>query len=300
MKLHYLLPVVFITTLATTIGQKDNTESPLNASYTHQPDSDIDDGGELSTETFSVRLGLPISRKPGRFIALTARYDWTDFEFSGTTPGSFGTLDPWDEVHALRLSLPVFWDLNDQWTLFALPNIRFSFEDGADVGDGLTGGALIGGAFQWSDTLTIGPGLGVNSNLEDNASIFPIIYIDWQLSDSLRLTTRPSGGPVSGPGLTLHWRLADAWHASFGANYEKLRFRLDEDNAAAPEGIGEYRGLPVYASLGYQASEHLRINAFAGVRLANELRLEDHGGHTVAKEDSDPAPFFGAGLSLHF
>jgi hypothetical protein len=300
---HILLFTTFITATLTspTLAQsKSGGDSPLLTNYVVQPDTDIDDGSELSTDTFALRLGLPISRKPGQFMALTARYQWTDFDFNGVTPGSFGSQQPWDEIQALRFSLPTFWDLSDQWTLFAMPSLRLTFEDSADISDGLTFGALIGSTYQWSDTLSIGPGLGFNSHLEDSISIFPLLYIDWQISESLRLTTRPSGGPVSGPGLTILWRISDQWQVSFAANYERLRFRLDEDNTAAPEGVGEYSGIPLYAALGFQAHENIRINTFAGVRFANEVRLEDHRGHTLAKEDTDAAPFFGVGLSLHF
>ena len=94
--------------------------------------------------------------------------------------------------------------------------------------------------------------------------------------------------------------LATNRRASFGAHYERLRFRLSESNPSAPEGVGEYEGLPVFASLTFQPTMNLHVGVFGGVRFANELRLENSNGSTLMREDADPTPFFGVNVSLHF
>ena len=199
-----------------------------------------------------------------------------------------------------NLACPFFWKLNTDWTLFALPSVSFSLENGANLWESMSGGTILGASYQWTDRLAIGPGFGVFSQIEDDASLFPLIYLDWQLSDNLNLTTRPSGAIVSGPGLLLNWTISDQWSATIGVNYEKARFRIEGSSAAARNGVGEYRGIPIFTGISFQPGEHVRFNAFAGVRFANELRLENSSGATLIQRDSDPAPFFGAGVSLDF
>jgi len=297
--IRYLVVPILLLSASAAFAQSI-TRSPLGLGYSYQPSTDIDDGSEVSTQSFYVRAGLPLLREPGRFIAFTTRYEWTGYDFDGVTPGSFGALDPWDEVHALKFGLPVFWDLNEDWTLFALPSLRMNFEDGADLEDSLTGSLLAGATYQFSESLSIGPGFGIRTQLEDSTSAFPIVLIDWQISENLTLTTRPSGTFISGPGVTMNWQLSDSWRAAFGATYENTRFRLRDSNRATSEGIGEYNSIPLYAALTYQPTSNVHVGVFGGVRFANEIRLENSRGRTVLREDTDPAPFFGLNLSLHF
>ncbi len=297
--IRYLIAPILLLAASKAFTQSIS-RSPLSTGYSYQPTSDIDDGSELSTQSFYVRAGLPLLREPGKFIAFTTRYEWTGYDFDGVTPGSFGALDPWEEVHALKFGLPVFWDLNDDWTLFALPSLRLNFEDGADIGASLTGSLLAGATYQFSDSLSIGPGFGVRTQLEDSTSAFPIVLLDWQLSENLQLTTRPSGSFISGPGVTMNWQLSDSWRATFGATYENTRFRLSDSNQVASEGIGEYSSVPLYAAFTFQPTPNFHVGVFGGVRFANEIQLENSGGRTILREDADPAPFFGLNLSLHF
>lgn len=295
---YLVLPILILT--ASTAFTQNISRSPLGIGYSYQPSTDINDGSEFSTQSCYVRAGLPLLREPVKFIAFTTRYEWTSYDFEGSRRGSFGALDPWDEVHALKFGLPVFWDLNDDWTFFALPSLGLNFEDGADVEDSVTGSLLAGATYQFSDSLSIGPGFGVRSQLEDSLSVFPIVLVDWQLSENLKITTRPSGAFISGPGVTVDRQLSNSWRAAFGATYENTRFRLSDPNRAASEGIGEYSSVPLYAALTFQPTANVHAGVFAGVRFANELQLENSRGHNIIREDADPAPFFGLNLSLHF
>jgi hypothetical protein len=79
--------------------------------------------------------------------------------------------------------------LNDDWTMYAFPTIRSVTEDGADFGDGISGGALLGASRKINENLTMGPGLGVLSQIEDDPFVFPIFLIDWKISDTLSFGT---------------------------------------------------------------------------------------------------------------
>ena len=188
---------------------------------------------------------------------------------------------------------------DEQWTLFAIPTLRFYGESGADSGDSATGGALAGVSYRVNDRLTIGPGLGVLSQIEDSVSIFPILIVDWKITDRISLETGRGLGATQGPGLNLNYRLSDTWSFGLGGRYESLRFRLD-DRGSAPDGVGEDRSVPVYLSATYSRGRDLQISAIGGVELNGELRLEDSQGRRLARDNYESAPFLGATFNVRF
>ena len=129
--------------------------------------------------------------------------------------------------------------------------------------------------------------------------MFPIVLLDWRLTDDLTLRTRGSTGPGQGPELRLDQELGDGWSVAAGARYETLRFRLD-DSGAAPGGVGEEQAFPVFLSLSRTWNGDDRFALFAGVELGGDLRLDDAGGQRLRREDYEPAPFFGLLLELKF
>ena len=131
-----------------------------------------------------------------------------------------------------------------------VPSFRVTKESGADTGDATTGGGFAGFSYRFSDRLTIGPGIGVISQIEDSASVFPVLIIDWKISDSLSFSTGRGLGATLGPGLILNWEPYSKWTFSLGGRYERLRFRLDNDRIA-PKGIGDDRAFPVFGGITY-------------------------------------------------
>lgn len=281
-------------------GAQDVSPSPFQAAYLQRFRTGVDGGGHVTSDRFDVGGGYPLLRSEGGFVGITGRYRLHAYEFSGGAPGSFAGMDPWDEVHTFRLGAPVLWKFREDWTLLALPSLRWSGESGASFDDSFSGGVLAGGAYRFSDRLSIGPGLGVLSQLEDDPSVFPFLLVDWKITDALSLTTRPTGGATEGPGLALNWEVDDKWRLSIGVRYEKLRFRLDDGSSVSPGGIGEDRSIPIYGALSYRFHEHWTAALLGGVNVGGRLRLENASGDKLQESDYDAAPFLGASLSLKF
>jgi hypothetical protein len=254
----------------------------------------MDGGGEVSSHSSYVQLGARIYAGQSNRISLSGSYQRSAYDLSNGSPGSFSSLDPWGDVHAIQLSLPIQWDLPGEWSFFGVPSVRFAGEDGAGIGDSLSGGLIAGASYRLSDRLTLGPGIGFISQIEDDVSIFPLVYVKWRFTDTLTLTTVPTSAGLFAPGLALNWQISDEWQFTFGARYEKLRFRLDDG------GVAEDRTIPVYGSLTYQATDHWRVTFLGGIGLANELLLEDHSGRRLRKSDADPAPFIGLSAAVYF
>jgi hypothetical protein len=219
------------------------------------------------------------------------------YDFSN--PSAFGPEQPWDDIHSFRLSLPWRWKINEKWMGFISPTLRYTGESGVDLSDALTGGGFVTFAYRYSDRLSIGPGLAVLTQLEDDTQAIPILAIQWKLTETVSLQTGSGVGATMGPGLTLSWRPKREWSFSVGGRYEKLRFRLDDDGST-PGGIGEDRSFPIFTSIEYRFNPKTRISLLGGLEVGGELRLEDTDGETIMEKDHDRAGFLGMAFSVQF
>jgi hypothetical protein len=136
------------------------------------------------------------------------------------------------------------------------------------------------------------------TELGDKPSIFPVIVIDWQVTDRMRIQTGRSLGATEGPGLMAAYAYRPWLKASLGFRYEKLRFRL-EKNEAAQGVIGQDENFPVLAGLtiGYPFAE---LTLFAGSKFGGKLRIDDSNGNTLAESSYDPAFMIGGSFQLLF
>ncbi len=224
-------------------------------------------------------------------------YGFDEYDFSGSS--GFGGRKPWDDIHTMRLSIPVRWKMSPKWSGFISPTVRSTGEKGADFNDTISGGGFAGLSYRFSDRLTIGPGVGVMTKLEDSTRFIPLLVFNWKISDTLNFGTGRGGGAAAGPGLALEWRPTRSWALSFGGSYKSYRFRLDE-NGDVPSGIGDDRSFPIFAGVEYKFTPLIRMALIGGVSVGGELRLEDENGKTVSEVDYDPAGFAGVTFSARF
>ena len=133
---------------------------------------------------------------------------------------------PWEHVHFLSLSLPIRRPLTLDWSMMFIPTLRTMVEDLSDADQNLTGGAIVGFSRQISPKLKLGPGSDI-TQLEDNPSFFPVIVVDWDLSDQWRLSTGRGAGASQGPGLTLSYDWSTRGISCFSGRYERFRFRTE-------------------------------------------------------------------------
>lgn len=272
---------------------------PLNFSfegaYAIQSDTDLDDGsGEFSVDRTFVRGGLAYRLDNGTTLGLSLSYGQFDYDFDLSGPAL------WDDVEDYAISAFARFETAGPTILIA-PSLRYALEDGADESDGETYGAFLGATWEIGDNLTIGPGLGVFTEIgeDEDLNIFPILLIDWEITDRWMLSTGPTLGASQGPGLTLSYAWSDALTLGLSGRYEKQRFALN-DSGPAPGGVGEDRSFPLILSANYSPNPGVALSAFAGVELGGTLTLEDTDGNTVFEEDYDPAPLFGIAARLRF
>ena len=265
----------------------------------YQFDADIEDDASFTVTRLNLEAGTGYRWNRQNSVSLALGYTYDGYSFAqGKEPGAFAN-EPWEDIHTFSLGIPIRYGINNEWSTFVIPSVRSTGESGASFSDTLTGGVLGGFAYRFGDRLTIGPGIGVISQLEESATVIPILIINWKITDKLSLETGRGQAATLGPGLTLNYRANDKWSAAIGGRYEKLRFRLDS-SAGNPDGIGEDSSFPLFASVTHRFSPKSSVSLIGGVELGGELRQEDEKGNRIASENYDPAPFLGLTFGIRF
>jgi hypothetical protein len=279
-------------------GEKQGTKWTLflRGGYVYQFNTDMDNSNDSFTaERFFVQPGIMYSPDRTRSFSLAFGYGYDGYDFKGNN--NFGALRPWSDIHSFHLSTPIRFTKGQNWSFFFVPTLRLTGERGADLSDSLAGGVLGGFAYRFNERLTIGPGLGVITQIEDDASIFPVLIINWKISDSLSLETGRGLGATLGPGLSLNWQITEQWHFALGGRYEKLRFRLDNE-AEIPNGIGQDSSFPIFGGITYNFNDKTSVSLIGGIETAGELQLEDCEGNLLQQQDYESAPFLGFSFYL--
>ncbi len=270
----------------------------LQGGAVHQFDADLDEGGSFSVNRAYVEAGLSYAFSPRDSVGVALGYGYDGYDFDADGSG-LAALDPWGDVQDFRVSVPLRAGIGEKLDVFAVPSVSWRGESGADLGDAATGGATLGATWRFSDDLRLGAGLGAFSEIEDDATFFPILLVDWQITESFSLETGQGFGATRGPGLTVNWTGIDRWRFTLGARWETWRFRLD-DGGPAPDGVGEEEAVPVFLAASFDVIPPVRLTAVAGLDVAGSLTLEDETGRELEEEDFDPTPFLGVGFRARF
>jgi len=264
----------------------------------HQSEADLKDrDGGFALDRWFASAGVDYGWNRRNSLGLSVGYGRSNYEFSEDS--SFGGGSPWHKIEESRLSLTGRFGFGQTGTLFVIPSLRYYGESGASSSDSQTYGLIAAAAWRINDTLTLGPGFGMISKLEDGARIFPLLAIDWDITERWNLSTGRGLAASQGPGLTLSYQLNPAWSFGLAGRYEKVEFRLD-DAGVAPGGIGQDESFPLVLSATLETGPTLSVLVFAGIELGGKLKLKDARGITREESDYDPSAVFGAVLSLSF
>ena len=261
-----------------------------------QGSADLDGGGDFRAAGLILRAGATRPFGNGHQAGLTFSYDFTDYRFS--SPAAFGGLAPWDDVHRVGLSTPFVIRGTGGWGFLVTPSLDYLMEEGASSSDALSYGAVLAASRRFDADLQLGLGFGIFDQLEE-VKVFPFIVVDWKLGERWRLANPLPAGPTGGGGLELNYRFDAGWTLGGGAAYRSVRFRLSEDGSFA-NGIGETRSVAAFLHAARDLGPNSRLGLYAGALFAGELRVESASGDELARQDFDPAPFFGAARTLRY
>jgi len=271
-------------------GSASGWRTTLTAAYAGQGNADLDNNSNPGNNgQFSVDRGVvqfDTARRFGQrwFTGFSVSYAEDNYKFSDSA-----TSAPWSDIRSLQFGVSMRYLASEKWTLFGLPILRYTAEKGVDLDEGREIGLLAGASYRFSDKLTLGPGLGIFTGFGDEEDIFPILLVNWDITDSLSLETGKGTAASRGPGLALRWRPASQWEFSVAARYEKTRFRLD----GITENIGEDKAVPVVLTANWKYKQNFSITALAGVETSGALSVEDSDGNRLTKISYDTAPLAG-------
>lgn len=270
----------------------------IDGGAAHQSQADLkDSGGGFAVDRWFVSAGLDYGWSPKDSIGISLGGGRSSYEFDEIT--TIGGAVPWNEIEESRVSIIGRFGFGETGSLIVIPSLRQYREEGASSSDAQTYGLLTAAFWRVNDTLTIGPGFGVFSRLEDSTRVFPILAIDWDISERWNLSTGRGLAASQGPGLTLGYTLNPNWSFGLTGRYEETEFRLDE-KGPAPGGIGRDQALPLILSARLQPNPRISVSAFMGVELGGQLTLMDEFGNTIEESDYDPAALFGATFDFRF
>ncbi|HOB52095.1 MAG TPA: hypothetical protein PK176_03535 [Acidobacteriota bacterium] len=274
-------------------GTADKWSVFAEGAFLHQLGSEIDSGGSFSTGRLLFEGGFTYAPDFRRSVSIAIGYDRNAYAFEGQS--GTATEEPWGAIHTISVGAFVRYGISREWTVFIIPTLRTTAESGDDFGNAITGGGLAGFSYRFGDRLTLGPGIGVITQLEDDPSVFPVLFVNWRITESLNMETGGGLGATRGPGLVLNWDPTGKWRVFVGGRYEKSDFRLRGDGVETA-GIGSNREFPLYGGVLWRIRPGLQVNLIGGVELGGQLSLADSGGSTREKGDYQKTGFFGVGF----
>ncbi|HPG24178.1 MAG: hypothetical protein H6748_00545 [Spirochaetaceae bacterium] len=228
-----------------------------------------------------------------------ADYDWKLDNALGTPPGYGGAelpKDPWGSVHTFDVAPEATILVGRQFAVVGAVPIRWAGETGAH-GNGFIAG--VSGLVRWApiETLSIGAGIGITSQLEGEAETYPVVSLDWQVTPALRLATE--GSWAMGGRTSLAWGPAEAVQLALSLGYERVRFRLD-DHGRAPDrnGVAEIRSIPLEGTIRLHLAERVQIELRGGVAFGGRFRIERRTGAKLYDQHYDPAPRIGFAITV--
>jgi hypothetical protein len=257
----------------------------------HQFDTELsNEQGSFSVNRYFIQPSVAYAWDRRNTVSLAVGFGEADYDFSAGT--KINAQQPWSRIREARISLPIRFSPSARSDAIVIPIVRSYAEKGASLDDGRTQGLLAGIGWKLSDTLFIGPGFGWYSELGDSSKAFPILVIDWSITEKLTLTTGRGLGASQGPGLDLTYSLNENWKVGLTGRYEEIRFALDTD-PVSPRTYGEDRGLPLFLSVRYSPWPMTMVGAFLGADFGGKLSILDRNGQRLSTSEYDVAPSVG-------
>lgn len=265
----------------------------IRAGSVYTAETDMEGGGSFAVNRYFLEAGIARMWSFDRMVAVSAGFGQDDYQFS-----DLGT-QPWNNIDTYRLGLFGRWRMNDRWVLFAGPSVRTYGETGVDLDDAMTGSFFGGASYEFGERLTLGPGVVVAGQLEERTQYFPVLLVNWNITEHLSLETGGGFAATAGPGLSLIYSFSDHWKAGLSGRYEKKRFRLNGEGVAE-NGIGEDRNVPMMANLTYFLYPGGFVSGMLGYDFSGKLSAEDSNGNLLYEKSYDSAVSAGFIVSLRF
>lgn len=262
----------------------------------HTFDADLrDSNGSVATTRAGAVVGFaaPISERARILVNAEgefSRYEWSDA--SDLLPSG---KDPIKDAYLFRLSPSLVYSIDSDWSLTGGAIIEIAAASGADVGDAFTFGGFFGARYRWSETLTSTFGIIAKTRLEDSPIAVPLLGVQWQITERVRLENE-------GLGLKLSADLNERWRAGVFARYELRDYRLatDGDGGSVPDGVLRDSRVPLGVSIEWRPSPGIQVELLGGAVVYQSYEIETKHGDRVQSDRANPTPFIGLTGTIAF
>ena len=268
-----------------------------------QFDGMIDGGGGFSVNRTYLQAGFEDTVSPIFSWGAGISTEIDIYDFSGRSAlqtAAGGT--PWTTTVDLTLKTSMKLNLSRHWQIRANLFGGWAGEHDAVFDDSFTVGAILGAAYRFDETLTLGVGTLLSDRLEDDLLVIPSVIVDWKITSRLTLSNvRGAASYPTGAGVELVYAFTDSTSLSLGARYEYRRFRLDDAGTLPTRGgVGTERSIPTWLRLEYRPAPNTRLHLVGGVSFGEQLELQNRRGSTLAKQNVDPMPFIAFFAGIRF
>ncbi len=280
------------------VAQSPGLKASVSVVGINQFNTSLNSGGSFGWSYASASLGLLNSVSPVTTIGMSLRYETEFWNWSNLQAYNLGGKNPWGTIQSPGVSFVYSHKFDSDWKLNLIPTIESTAEQGAELGNSLTYGAIANASKQLSPTLTLGLGTGVFRQIDTNR-IFPFIVIDWKITDRWNLNNPFPGGPAGGAGLELSYAVTPQFKVSGGAAYRSYRFRLSNSSAYAG-GVGQNKFIPIFARFSYAFDRTTVLDLYTIANVGGAVSAIDAGGNTVLSTNYKTAPAIALSLVKRF
>ncbi len=250
------------------------------------------DLGDASLAVTRADLGIesPLPPLGDWRISADLATEWSWYDFDDFPSGSGGRAAPLAHGQSSLLGVTLVRPFGDGWSFVGRPVIAFSGDQEAEFGDSVLFGGFATIGRQITDELSLSVGVYAAEQFEDDAVVFPIAGIQWQIDEDTRLASR-------GPGLRLLRAMGEGWQTYLQGFYRPRDYRLAEDSSV-PGGALSDDSFPVSLGAEWRPRPAIQVDFQMGALLGHSVEVRDDAGSTVFEEDADPSAFVGFGLRI--
>ncbi len=240
-----------------------------------------------------VNIGLKVAPQLTLNLGLLAEYSRYQFD---NIPGVLGVEKRTLHAMIVRVAPGLDYRISDTWAIFGGVTADFSGEMGASGEKTDTYGGFLGVRYKYSKDLSLVVGVAAREGLEDHGSVTPMIGVNWQITEDLRLTT---SGANLGAEVKLTKSFGSDWSLSLATGYESRAYRLD-DRAPVVEGILREARVPMTVALECTPLPGLKVRLDVGAVVFQRMQVDDRVGNELFHREANCSPFTGVSASYRF
>lgn len=260
----------------------------------------FDEGpGDLTTVGTTANLQVRLSLSRPLALSLGVGGGVTSFDFDDADVLDPVDGDPFDTLLSTRASVGLTWQISRNWSAFGTVTVSTGVEEGVALEDGVVFGGFVGVSYAFTRNFSLGLGLSVNTQLEDDARIIPlpIVRLRVDLTETLRFTLGvPDGLRLTyAPFPELEVSITGGLGNALGTQDARL-----DDEGFAPNGVFRQSAYPVGVVLDWRPVELLRVSVEAGALVYRKLELDDERGRSLTDVRTDPTGYLSLSLTFTF